>query len=370
VAQPPSPRASTRRAARAAGPALCALLFGALLIGCSSGDRAAPPSESVPRERPIRAPEPLPDSRHVALEPVIGRSPVFPVSVHGGELVMGGAVTGPGGAPVADAVVRLERFVGQASARLDVRTNTSGRWVAIDVHGGRYRIRAWRAPDLAMTASEVRFIAADAEVDLTLPVDRYDGADVTGDVDDDAPEVGATATVTVLATRRQVDPDGIVTTRPAAGRDAVVSTTGPWELDGEPETVIDDAGRAAWRFTCRDEGPVSARVAAVSRQVVVTATCVAPAEEPPSPPPVDRPDPDFPVGSTFTPPFAGPIPAGTYAVVDDPGTCGLTYQAWTGGAWDPARRTITGTGEVTIPQIARDLQTLGDSPPCTYERLS
>ncbi len=368
VAQPPSTGASTRRAGRAVGPALCALLIGALLVGCSPAEEAEPPPESVPRERPIRAPEPLPDSRHVVLAPVAGASPVFPVNVHGGELSMGGSVIGPDG-PVADAVVRLERFVGQRSGTLDVRTNAHGRWVAIDVFGGRYRFRAWHTPDLGMAASEVRFIAADAEVDLALAVERFDGADITGDVDDADPEVGATATVTILATRRQVDPDGIITTTPASGRDAVVTTTGPWELTGEPEAVIDDAGRAAWVLTCRDEGPVSARVAAVSRQVVVTATCVARVVVEP-PPPVDEPEPDFPVGSTFTPPFDGPIPAGTYTVVDDPGTCALTYEAWTGTAWDPARRTITGTGEITIPDIARNLEALGDSPACTYERTT
>jgi hypothetical protein len=112
---------------------------------------------------------------------------------------------------------------------------------------------------------------------------------------------------------------------------------------------------------------VSARVVALDVETTVSATCIEPVVVPP---PVDEPDPDFDVGQSFTPPFAGPIPAGTYTVVDDPGTCALTYEAWTGEGWDPARRTATGTGSIQIPVIARDLEALGDSPACTYERAS
>lgn len=367
MAQPPKTGASTRRVARVVSVAACVALCGALATGCSSTPEAAAPPTSAPRQRPIVAPEPLPDTRYVALDPVAGSRGAFPVSVHGGELALGGSVVGPGG-PVAGATVLLERFVGRSSGRLEVRTNAEGRWVAIDVHGGRYRIRAWHTPDLGMAASVVSFIAADAEVDLTLTVDRYAGADVTGDIDDAAPLVGTTATVTALATRQQVDGEGIIATAPASGRDALVTAVGPWALTGSSTAVIDDAGRVSWTFTCEAEGSVSARIEALGTETTVSATCVAPAVV--VPPPVDEPEPDFPIGASFTPPFDGPIPAGTYTVIDDPGTCALTYEAWTGAGWDPARRTVTGTDVISIPTIARDLEALGDSPACTYERTT
>jgi len=366
MAQPPKAGASTRRAARVLSVAVCVALLSALVAGCSSGPEEAAPPPSVPHQRPIRAPEPLPDTRNVSLSSVAGTRVGFPVAVHGGDLVMTGTVQGPDG-PVAGATVLLERFVGTSSGRLEVRTDAGGNWIAIDVHGGRYRFRAWRTPDLAMAASELRFVAADAEVDLALTVARYDGADVTGDVDDDAPEVGATATVTVLATRQQVDGHGIITTGPASGRDATVTALGPWRLNGSPDAVIDDAGRVAWTFTCEGAGSVSARVVALGTATTVSATCVVPVVVEP---PVDPPEPDFPIGASFTPPYGGPIPAGTYTVIDDPGTCALTYEAWTGTDWDPARRTVTGTGVITLPDIARNLEALGESPACTYERTT
>jgi hypothetical protein len=218
-----------------------------------------------------------------------------------------------------------------------------------------------------MASSDLRFVAADEEVDLTLTVDRYDGSDVTGGVDDADPEVGATAVVTALVTDQQVDADGIITTVPATGREARVTAFGPWTLEGSPSATIDEAGRVAWTFTCTAPGSVSARVVALGVETTVSATCVEPVVVPP---PVEVPDPQFDVGQSFTPPFAGPVPAGTYTVTDDPGTCALTYEAWTGTAWDPARRTVTGVGQVQIPTIARNLEALGDSPACTYERAS
>ena len=367
MAQPPKTGASTRRAGRVASVAACVALLGALGAGCSSSPEEAAPPTSAPRQRPIVAPDPLPDTRSVSLAPVAGSRGGFEVAVHGGDLAMGGSVVGPDG-PVVGATVLLERFVGRSSGRLEVRTNAEGRWVAIDVYGGRYRIRAWRSPGLGMASSVVSFIAADAEVDLALTVDRYDGADVTGDVDDADPEVGATAVVTALATRQQVEGQGIITTVPASGRDALVTPTGPWTLTGPPEAVIDDAGRVSWTFTCAAAGPVTALVEALGTETTVSATCVPPPVV--LPPPVDTPEPDFPIGDSFTPPFDGPVPAGTYTIIDDPGTCVLTYEAWTGSAWEPARRTVTGTGVVSIPDIARNLEALGDSPACTYERTT
>ena len=366
MAQPPKAGASTGRASRVVSVAVCVALLGALAAGCSSEPEEAAPPPSTPHQRPIRAPEPLPDTRNVSLARVDGTRGGFPVAVHGGDLVMTGTVQGPDG-PVAGATVRLERFVGQSSGRLEVRTDDDGEWIAVDVHGGRYRFRAWRTPDLAMAASELRFIAASAEVDLSLDVARYDGADVTGGVDDTDPEVGATATVTALATRQQVDGQGIITTSPASGRDASVAAFGPWRLDGAPIAVIDAAGRVGWTFTCEAAGSVSARIVALGTETTVSATCVVSVVVEP---PVEPPEPDFPVGASFAPPYGGPIPAGTYTVIDDPGTCALTYEAWTGTDWDPARRTVTGTGVITIPEIARDLEALGDSPACTYERTT
>ncbi len=361
MAQPPKHGASVRRAA-------CALLL-ALLVGACASTEEHPGLGDHPLEPqlpPIVAPQHLPDTRHVPLGAVAGTPLTYPVAVHGGDLTLHGTVTGPDG-PVGGARVLLERFVGERSGQLEVRTTSSGSWLAIGVHGGRYRVRAWHAPDLAMTSSQVLFVAVDDPPEIELSLGRFGDRDVTADLDTTSPELGATATVTALVTHQQVDGDGIITTVPATGRNARLTTTGPWHLEGGPVAVVDAAGRASWTLVCADEGSVSARVDALETSSTVSATCVVPVVEPP---PVDTPQPDFPVGSEFTPPFDGPIPPGTYTVTDTPGTCGLTYEAWAGDHWDPVRRTVTGTDDVTIADIARDLQVLGDSPPCTYRRAS
>lgn len=349
-----------------------ALVLTALAVaGCTDGGEVVAPADHPlrPQEAPIRIPDPLPDTRSAQLGAVPGDRPVYPVSIHGGDLRLTGTVTGPTG-PVEDARVLLERFVGEQSASLEVRTDSSGTWQAIGVWGGRYRMRAWRAPDLAMASSDLRFVPAEDAPAIDLRVDRFDGADLTGDVDDPAPDVGQTAIITVLATHQQVDVDGIVTTAPAEGRDAVLTAVGPWRPQGSPTVVFDGAGQAQWALTCTDEGSVTAQVAALSITTTLSAFCEAPPDEEPEPPAVDEPEPDFPVGTSFTPPFRGPIPAGNYTVTDDPGTCVLTYEAWAGDHWDPARRTVTGTGDVVIGDIARNLESLGDAPPCTYRRTS
>jgi hypothetical protein len=363
MAQPPNTGAFCVRAVALAVTALVA-------AGCAGASDPFPELADHPRqpqEAPIVAPRRLPDTRGVALGRVPG-APVgpYPVTVHGGDASFTGQVTGPGG-PVAGARVLLERFVGGRAGRLEVRTDSRGTWYALNIHGGRYRVRAWRSPDLGMPSSHVLFIPADEPSELDLEVGRYDGSDLTAEAGDTAPDVGATVTVTALATRQQVGGSGIISTVPASGRTARVLVSGPWTLTGAPEAVIDAAGRVSWTLTCRAAGPVSARIDAIGTSTTVGARCEEP---PPPPPPVIPPDPDFPVGASFTPPFAGPVPAGRYEVIDDPGTCALTFQAWVGDGWDPARRTVTGTGEIVLPEIARDLRPLGDSPPCTYRRVA
>ena len=180
MAQPPKTGASTRRAMRVGSVALAVALLGALAVGCSSRLRRSRPARDGSAPGPAAAAHA--PARHPSGVAASGRRHPPPASRSRSTAATSSwaarsrAPTGP----VEGATVRLERFVGEQSGTLDVRTNADGRWVAIDVYGGRYRIRAWKTPALAMAASDVRFIAADAEVDLALAVDRYDGSDVTG----------------------------------------------------------------------------------------------------------------------------------------------------------------------------------------------
>ena len=367
MAQPPKAGASTRRVACAsASVAACVAAprrARRRLLLLARGE-AAPPTP-VPHQRPIVAPEPLPDTRHVRPAPrrpaPAGPSPSTSTAATWSMGGLGHRARRPGRRRHRPPRALRRRA---APASLDVRTNAEGRWVAIDVHGGRYRFRAWHTPDLAMASSD-RAASSPPTPRSTWrsTVDRYDGADVTAGVDDADPEVGATATVTALATRQQVDGDGIITTAPASGRDALVTGVGPWALDrARPTAVIDDAGRVSWTLHLRgrrlglgpDRGPGHRDH---GRPPPASSPSSSSRRRSTSPSPTSTSAPRSPRPSTV------PIPAGTYTVIDDPGTCVLTYEAWTGDGWDPARRTVTGTGVITIPDIARDLEALGTRRP-------
>lgn len=349
-----------------------AMVAGAILAtACSSGGTtpAAVPGPDT-TVAPIEAPAQLPDTRNVALAAVPGDPPPEgEITVRGGDADLVGVVRGPDG-PVAGATVLLERFASDRRASLDVRTDRTGRFRALDVHGGRYRIRAWKAPTLALTTPALHFIRDDTRTTVDLDVTSHDGLDVQAVVDRSAPLVDQAVTVTALVTDQQVDGRGIVTA-PAAERSAVRLTAGPgWRLDAPAAVTVNGDGRAVWTVTCTAPGPSALTVRAGSDAAVTIATsCQEPVEAPEvddDPPPA----PDFAIGSTFTPPFAGELPAGRYAVVTSPGSCGISFQRYTNGGWDENRSTATGTTEFVVSTAVRDVRVIGDSQPCTYERVA
>lgn len=312
------------------------------------------------------------DTRGVALDPVAPSAPIaFPVSIRGGDASLSGTLTGPDG-PVPRGRVRLERFVGEASAALDVVTDARGRWNAKGIQGGRYRVRGWRMPDLAMNSSTVLFLAAEEDRTVDLAAEAQRGVDVQAALLTPTPTIGTFVTVTALVTRHQVDGDGVVQGIPLSGTAATVTGSG-WDIPS-PQAFVDGEGAARWTVSCAVPRPADLLVSAgegVAR-VAVTA-CNRPAG--PSVPSTsttvpDEPTADFAVGSSFTPPFAGPLPAGTYAVVGDAASCALVYETWADGAWSADRRTATGTAPLVLDTFARNLDTVGDAPPCTYERTS
>jgi hypothetical protein len=344
---------------------------GVVAVACTGGgpppEVEAAPSSTVP---PIEAPTPLPDTRGVTLAGVAGTVPAPPpLAVRGGDADLVGTVTGADG-PVPDAVVLLERFVADRRAALTVRTDAEGRFRARQVHGGRYRIRSWRAPDLALTIPELRFVRADEETTVDLMVTEHDGLTVQAVTSARAPLVGESVTVTALVTRQRVDGRGIVSA-PAADGARVILSAGPgWQVDGRAAQAVDGSGRASWSVTCAEAGSARLDVRSGDGTVVIDTSCRAPVEEPESPAGDPAPDTDFPLGDRFSPPFAPPLPAGSYDVVESPGSCGISFERYVDGAWETDRRTATGTNGFVASTPFRDVRVIGDSPPCLYERVS
>jgi hypothetical protein len=253
---------------------------------------------------------------------------------------------------------------------LEVATNAQGRWRAKGILGGRYRVRGWRMPDLAMNASTVLFLGADEAGGVNLSATLQGGVDVQADLLTTIPTIGVAVTVSALVTRHEVDGDGVVRGIPLTGTTATLSAPAGWEVP-TPEATVDGAGEATWTVTCTALRPGDLLVGAGGRSArVAVPACNRPASPTTSTTAPDEPVTDFPVGSTFTPPFAGPLPAGTYEVVGAPASCALVYEVWDRDGWRDARVTATGTDPLVVDTYARNLDTVGDTPPCTYERAT
>ena len=220
------------------------------------------------------------DHSTVPLSPVEGTTTTAPVTVGPGPATLAGRVDGPEG-PVEGATVRLERLVGDAVATLEVLSGPDGTWRAAEVLGGRYRVRAWRRPDLASTEAQVVFVAAAAPAEIVLRVERFAAA-IDLAVAPDPPVVGELTNVLVRVTDRTVDAQGVVRAVPRAGV-GVSAALGPgWASEAPPIGVTDEAGTVTFALVCRAPGRHGLVVTLAPDQIVPLdpPECVIPAPPP------------------------------------------------------------------------------------------
>ena len=226
--------------------ALAALL--ALGVACTGGDDA-----SKPRPVPSLPPTTIAiDYSNVRLERVPG-STTTTIPFGPGRAALNGFVVGPDGA-VPGAVVHAERLVGDGQASVDVVTMPDGSWTIPNVLGGRFRVRAWRTPDLALTKPEVFFLGGDEKRRLDLTIARYDGPAVTASIAPNPPFVGESANLVVRLSIQSVDEAGIVRAVPAPPTSLNLVGSGAWSVDSENPTFTDGNGDARWRVRCRASG--------------------------------------------------------------------------------------------------------------------
>src|SRR5262249_8051564 len=69
------------------------------------------------------------------------------VPVGPGFATLSGIALGPQG-PVGGATVHVDRLVGDAVGSVNVAAQADGVWNLPGILGGRYRVRAWRSPDM------------------------------------------------------------------------------------------------------------------------------------------------------------------------------------------------------------------------------
>lgn len=228
----------------------------ALVAGC-----AAPPDRSLPPPDPTSSTTPEsttsePDYSQIALTPVDGATTTLP-PISEGRSTIRGTVTGPDG-PLPDAVVRLERLVGDAVQRKDVRTGPDGRYEATNVPGGRYRVRAFQSPVLTSQQTEIFFLIDGDERELALPTVPFSGIVARSSTTPGAPIINSGVNLAVRVAQRIVDADGVGREEPVGNIPVRVNQSGWTALDDDTSGLTGPDGVVVFSFRCDQVGPVSA----------------------------------------------------------------------------------------------------------------
>ena len=140
--------------------------------------------------------------------------------------------------------------MGQAS----VTSAADGTWAAPNILGGVYRVRAWRAPDLAGTSSQTVFLAAAGTQMLNLTVSHFSGLRVLSSAAPNPPIIDEPTNVVVEVTGTVVGTDGYVRSQGEGQVDVQLLSDGAWAIDGEDPTVTSSSGYARWQVTCDSLG--------------------------------------------------------------------------------------------------------------------
>ncbi len=195
-----------------------------------------------------------------------------------------GVVNGPAG-PVTGAVVRIERFVGSAVATAEART-AAGTWSIDAILGGSYRVTIFRPPDLAQTAADVFFLAADETKSLTTNLMEVGTNSVTASIDPNPPVAGFPALLVVRFGSGTVDASGNVVLTPRPGIRVQLSLPSGFSLESVPIPVTDGTGAVAWQVRCLLPGqfPASILVGNLSSALVLPACVPAPVAPAPTVP--------------------------------------------------------------------------------------
>ena len=255
--------------------ALFVVLSAALVIAgaCTHGsDFDYPPPKTIIDDVSTTAP----DYSGVALAGVAGRTTTS-IDNGPGQAHLSGAVQAPEG-PVPGAIVHVERVVGEGSVATDVASNPDGTWRLDNIKGGRYRVRAFRAPDLAQTNPVIFFLNGNENKVLNLQLQHFNGTAVTPAIAPNPPRVDQPANLAVQVTAVIVDPGGTVRMAPQVGVQVDLSGSGSWQVRSASTQFTQANGAAVWSMVCGASGvqPLTATVAGQAYPLNVPACQEAP----------------------------------------------------------------------------------------------
>lgn len=252
------------------------------LASCTGKDTATEPLPPPPSTRPLPSTTAPPDYTGVTLPVVGGRTTTTTVVLGPGQATVKGTVKAPDGTPIAGVMIRVQRLAGNGVATMDTSTAADGTWSAQNVLGGAYRVRAWRAPDLAVTTPAFFFVGATQTFDVDLKVEKNFGTTPQPAVAPNPPVLGETTNLVLQLSSRSVDAEGVVSGVPMVA--AVVELAGGagWGVGLPNPTVTDSTGRARWELICRGVGvqPLRLTVNGAETFQLALPACA----EPPPPP--------------------------------------------------------------------------------------
>jgi hypothetical protein len=222
---------------------------------CSSSTPAAAPVETVPETTTSSVlPTTATTARATTTTSGPPRTTVTTIIAMGpGDAGIGGTVLGPAG-PVDGATVRVERIVGKTVVTADVTSSGGGSWQLGSILGGSYRVRAFKPPDLAQSAVEAFFLAANERRTIDFRLAAAGGERITAAVAPSPPRVDQPATVTVQVGTGRVDDQGRPSIAPRPGVPLTLTPGAGIVLESAPQVVTDANGAAAWRIHCLIEG--------------------------------------------------------------------------------------------------------------------
>jgi hypothetical protein len=253
------------RAGRLAGVVVAGVaLLLPLLAGCSKDDGKALPKpvsgESTTTTEPI-------DLTHVSLEPiaVAGKPTSTTRPLGGGKAVILGRVLDADGNPVPGALVRATYYGDPSKPEvIEALSLEDGTYRFEQVLGGRWRIRAWKPPELATLDDNVFFLGYTEQRQVDLRVKAATDIVVTSSIAPNPPFIGSPVELAVLVLSQTVDEEGIVHRSPVGGAAVTLDIRGKWALVGESTQATEYNGRTAWQMTCTEVGqqPITAIVGA------------------------------------------------------------------------------------------------------------
>lgn len=189
-----------------------------------------------------------------------------------------GTVFGPNG-PIGGATVEADRLVGNQVATTTVTSAADGSFVVGSILGGRYRVRAWQSPTLALTDPQIFFLGDTETHQVQLHLDAFAGPDVSTSVNPSVVEVGQPANLVVQVTNPMVDQNGVVRDQPAAGVQVTLANGPAWTVsNGNPQSTGAN-GQVLFQLSCSSAGtnPLSVEIGSGAPQPVTVPSCVEPA---------------------------------------------------------------------------------------------